>query len=856
MAKPIILCVDDEILVLTSLRDALQQALGDSYLVEIAESGEEALEIIDELMQSKAEIPLVISDQLMPGIKGHELLTYVHQHYPHAMKIMLTGHATPEAIGAAVNGANLYRYVPKPWSNTRLLTIVQEALERYLTTQDLESVNTDLTDLNQQLETKISTYLTALERRISLEQVISQSSQRLVNLAPQDMAAGIQVSLGQLGTWAGADRAYLWPLASGQGQPVPQYEWCAARPDSPGPEAPDPPVPGPLVPEDWNPHPSDLNAPSSECVSLEAQSLPWIMARIHCQEPVNIGNIADLPPAAETDRHTLEQLGVRSLLCLPITFEQRMFGVMGIMATTQPRPWGAEELHALKVVGEIAAGAYCRHQTTTQLQATMARYQAMVQAIPDLIIHMNRDGQYLDMVRSPLVTNLVPEDTDPIGKTVHDCLPPPIAQRQLEAIATVLSRGDIYAYEQEVEIQGHRQQEEVRVVPCGPDAALMIVRNISDRKQAEATLRQQSQELQRAKEAAEAANRAKSRFLTNMSHELRTPLNAILGFAQVMVRDPAFPANHRPSADTILQSGDHLLSLINDVLDLAKIEAGHLTITPCPFNLRELLQSLHNLLHRQATDQGLHLALEVAPEVPQYVVGDPHRLSQVLINLLGNAIKFTPQGTVTLGTTLKAGIPAALDQGVMVEFAVTDTGIGISPGDQERIFAAFEQAALAPAISQGTGLGLTISHHIATLLGGELTLRSQLGQGSTFTLTLPLTIAEAAAVAAGPNLTALAGIKVPLSRMGGEETAKVTLSHHALQGLSPEWLQQLYGAAMLCDDGEIATLLTMLPPEQIAVRQELTRLNNNLRLDAIAALVQALWDDPDYPEFLGPLSPP
>lgn len=256
-------------------------------------------------------------------------------------------------------------------------------------------------------------------------------------------------------------------------------------------------------------------------------------------------------------------------------------------------------------------------------------------------------------------------------------------------------------------------------------------------------------DLLRARDAAEAANRAKSVFLSNMSHELRTPLNAILGFAELMARDESVPERQRYNLATISRSGHHLLSLINDILEISKIEAGRLTLQTAPCDLHELVETIVESMALRAHQAGLELPLKMTPEVPRYIHSDVGKLRQILINLLSNAIKFTQQGRVEFDIDVDPSRSSS--DAPVLAFAVRDTGCGIAAAELESIFRPFYQTAQGARASEGTGLGLAIARQYAELLGGELTATSEIGKGSAFTLRLPVAIAAAATPAVLPR---------------------------------------------------------------------------------------------------------
>ena len=258
-------------------------------------------------------------------------------------------------------------------------------------------------------------------------------------------------------------------------------------------------------------------------------------------------------------------------------------------------------------------------------------------------------------------------------------------------------------------------------------------RDVTERKRYEQSLQQ--------------ANRAKSVFLANMSHEIRTPMNAILGFSQLMLRDKELTPRQNQYLGTINRSGEHLLALINDILEMSKIEAGRTALNPSTFDLPILLQDLEMMFRVRTDEKKLSFSVETIGDVPQYIVTDINKLRQVFINVLGNAVKFTEEGGI--GLRVRADREGMAGPCLRVE--VEDTGPGISQDDQDKLFRHFEQTKTGQQAGTGTGLGLAISREFVRLMGGDITVSSQVGRGSIFVIYLPLKEGKAQSVQAKNN---------------------------------------------------------------------------------------------------------
>jgi len=531
MDKFVILCVDDEQTMLNTLKKTLKQALRDEYLIEAVESGQEALELIDELWQEGYEIPIVIADYIMPQMKGDEFLRRVHAILPQTRKIMLTGQATLEGMGYAINYANLYRYITKPLEVEDFYLTIKEALNSYFQTRKLEQFYANL-------ETKIA-----------------ERTQELQN-----------------------------------------------------------------------------------------------------------------------KNRELEQ--------------------------------------------EIRK----RQQAENRLQNNFAFLETLMDTIPIPLFYQDKQGQYLGC-NPAFATFINQPKAEVIGKTVYDLFSRPeadlLAQIELELRHNPGKRSDEI---QVVPIQESKHdvifhQASFPKAKGNVDGIVGVLVDITQRKQNEV-------QLQQAKQQAEMANQAKSRFVANMSHELRTPLNVILGYTQIFQHlDKTLTEEQLEGINSIHRNAEYLLTLINDLLDLAKIEANKIEVVPIPIHFESFIAKIIQIFQNQAKQKNIHFIYEVLSPLPKIIEVDAKRLRQILLNLLSNALKFTLQGEVKFQINY---------QHEKLRFQIEDTGIGIKSEELSKIFLSFQQVGDPKLWSQGTGLGLSITHKFVEIMGGEIGVESTFGQGSCF----------------------------------------------------------------------------------------------------------------------------
>lgn len=443
----------------------------------------------------------------------------------------------------------------------------------------------------------------------------------------------------------------------------------------------------------------------------------------------------------------------KSVLCLPILRQAKFIGAVYLENNLVTGAFTEDRRALLEMLSSQAAISLENAQTYQALRESEMQYRRIVDTAREGILGVGTNGLVIfannmitemlgysrdEIIGQPVINFMFDEDIEDHiqrmerrRKNIAECYERRFRHSDGHAIWTLISGAPV------LDEAGHLH------------GSFAMITDITARKAAEEELRRHKEHLEviveertidliTARDAAEAASKAKSAFLANMSHELRTPMNAILGFTAMLRRDQVLTQSQRDMLDIVTHSGDHLLALINDVLDLAKIEAGRMEVEFTPFDLEVMVRNVTSMMSVRAREKELMLLFDQASPFPRYIKGDEVHLRQVLVNLVGNAIKFTEQGGITIRVGTKPG-----GSNLLIE--VEDSGPGIKPEDQKRLFQPFVQLAES-TMQKGTGLGLAISRRYIELMGGTLTLESRFGVGSTFRIELPAEEANASEV--------------------------------------------------------------------------------------------------------------
>ncbi len=427
------------------------------------------------------------------------------------------------------------------------------------------------------------------------------------------------------------------------------------------------------------------------------------------------------------------KVGLHGACGFPIVLGGEVLGVLEFFSREIRQP----DEHILKLMGNIGSqiGQFIeRKQVEAELMHERYLLRSLMDNVPDAIYFKDSNSRFIRINRALAHRFELSDPAQAMGMTDADFFTAEHSRQALEDERELMRSGQpvVGKEERETWVGGQETWVSTTKLPLRDQAGNVcgtfgISRDITRRKRAEA-------ELEKAKEAAEAASRAKSEFLANMSHEIRTPLNGIIGMTELAL-DTDLAPEQREYLGMVKSSADHLLNVINDILDFSKIEAGKLDLDQVDFRLRDALDETLATLAVRAHKKGLELADHVPPDVPDNLIGDPFRLRQILVNLVGNAIKFTERGEVVV----RAETDSMADGQITLHFSVADTGIGIARDKQDLLFKAFSQVdASTTRRYGGTGLGLAISSQLAKMMGGRIWLDSEPGRGTTvhFTVTI------------------------------------------------------------------------------------------------------------------------
>ena len=449
------------------------------------------------------------------------------------------------------------------------------------------------------------------------------------------------------------------------------------------------------------------------------------------------GRESYLAETAEDDQAFLQALGLRSLLLLPTAFDGTCAGVLALEHSSNVPPYAPEERAVLRSLASSIGVAVTRSAAEIEHERDRRLLGGVLDSSTDAVVALNalRDtrGTLVDFeiaLMNPVAERLAGRPAEGlIGSSVLTLHPPWREHSLFQQLAAVVQRGDNLDVEHYFSEEAFWPWCRIVAVRLG-DGLAVTISNITTRKAAEV-------ELIRAKEGAETADRAKTEFLAVVSHEIRTPMNGVIGFT-TLLQDTPLNTDQQEYVHTIRRSSETLLALINEILDFSKIEAGGVELEHLPFRVQEALEDAVQINRQLASAKEVELHFELAPDLPDVVIGDSVRLQQILINLIGNAVKFTSQGSIQV-TVTRTPPRAAADRADWheLQFVVRDSGIGIPPDKIGRLFKPFSQADSSTTRRfGGTGLGLAICKRLCQLMGGDIRVESQPGVGSTFTFSI------------------------------------------------------------------------------------------------------------------------
>lgn len=546
----------------------------------------------------------------------------------------------------------------------------------------------DISD-RKKAEIKVEQQRKLLEQSLKQQEIISQISLKFNSL--KDFNRQVKDALRIIGQHTNVDRVYIFENNKQLTEVSNTYEWCIPK----------------------------VKPRFSKLKNIPFFDEPSLQKLLMDEGGIFSENINELPKDIQA---VLKPLNIQSIVVYPIKVKGNYYGFIGYDDGSEDRKWSKAELELLKTVASIISNAYERELAQKSLVDSESKNLAIVDSIPDILFHFDKTGQILNYKNSYNDETAL-KQIQVIGKNINKVFPEDVVQILDTEINKCLGEGQC-RFSYQIKLNGKYRDYEANMSKMNNREVISIVRDVTEQKDYE-------RELNSEKERAEQANKSKSEFLANMSHEIRTPMNAILGFSESLfhkIKDE----QHKRMLNSILSSGKLLLSLINDILDMSKIESGKMKISYQAVNIVNLLEEVKEIFIEKAMKKGLTVDTKINRHIPKYLILDERHIRQVLVNLMGNAIKFTERGYILLKANYTGG-----DNLGTLTFKVEDTGIGISASAQKQIFEAFhQQSRQINKMYGGTGLGLSIVKKLLEQMNGKIDVSSELGKGTVFSISL------------------------------------------------------------------------------------------------------------------------
>lgn len=560
----------------------------------------------------------------------------------------------------------------------------REEAERLLEerTKELYSSNQELILLNQNLKKSHN----EIELNLRRQQIVSTIS--LIFNAPEDFAVKVREALAIVGTHTMVSRVYIFEDSPDGQFTTNTFEWCKTE----------------IMPQ------------INDLQYIPYSIIPSWKKILDEQSMVFSTDISELP---DDIFKILEPQEIKSIVVFPLIISKKRIGFIGFDECIQNRQWTKSEIELLKTVANIISNAYQRNKIQTELINSERENRILISSIPDNILQITKNGNIRSFKSSGNSTLF------PNGKhdSIYTIFNEKLASTFRNGIQQCFIQGE-FQFDFKHQTVGRQEYYEARLVRIDASEVLGIIRNVTE-------IRENEQQLRMAKNRAEEASKVKSEFLANVSHEIRTPLNAILGFSQWLYENIR-EEQHRDYLNTILNSGKNLLALINDILDISKIESGKMDIELQAVNYQEIVSDIKQVFQEKTRQKGLSFIVSTDPSVPDYIYTDELRFYQILFNLISNAIKFTSRGFIHVSAN---AVAAEKEDETNLYISIEDTGIGIPADQQKVIFESFKQQSGNNSRDyEGTGLGLAIVSGLLEKLNGQIKLKSKPGKGSLFTL--------------------------------------------------------------------------------------------------------------------------